>query len=103
MFTRLAKFRPLEPQRVMPRWCKVMHSNDNLPGRRRPAGELRSPPPALACHWFLSESDGRLECRWEPADLEEGSVGRARCHLPVTQKLEAMSLVAHRSLAAVGA
>jgi hypothetical protein len=103
MFARLAKFRSFEPQRVAARWGEVMHSNDNLPGRRRPAGERRSPPPALACHWSLNDSDGRLECRWETVDLEEGSVGRPGCHLPVTQELEATSLVAHRSLAAVGA
>jgi hypothetical protein len=103
MFIRLAKFRPFEPQRVMARWCNAVHSNDNRPSRRRPAGEFRSRPPALVCHWFLSESDGRLECRWEPADLEEGAVGRARCHLAVIRKLEAVPLVEHRSLAAVGA
>ena len=102
MFTRFAKFRPFEPQRVAARWGKVMLSNDNLPGRRRAARGLRSPPPTLVCHWFLKDSEGRLECSWETADLEEGSVGRPGCHLTVTQKLEAMSLVAHRSLA-VGA
>jgi hypothetical protein len=72
MFARLAKFRPFEPQRVMPRRCEAMHSNDNLPGRRRPASKRRSPPPALACHWYLNDRDGRLECRWEAAELEEG-------------------------------
>src|ERR1019366_3962258 len=72
MFTRLAKFRSFEPQRRAARWRKAMHSNDNLPGRCRPAGELRSPPPALACHWYLNDRDGRLECHWETADLEEG-------------------------------
>jgi len=72
MFKRLAKFRPFEPRRVAARGCGIMHSNDNLPGLRRPAGERQSPPPALACHWYLNESDGRLECRWETADLEEG-------------------------------
>jgi hypothetical protein len=103
MFTRLAKFRPFEPQRVMPRWCKVMHSNDNLPGRRRPAGELRSPPPALACHWSLNESDGRLECHWETTDLEEGSVGHPGRYPWATQKYEANPAVEHRSLARAGA
>jgi hypothetical protein len=71
MFTRLAKFRPFEPRRMASRWCGVMHSNDNLPDRRRPAGERRSPPPALACRWYLNDRDGRLECRWQTAELEE--------------------------------
>jgi len=103
MFTRLAKFRPFERPRVIARWCKAVHSNDNLPGRRRPAGELRSPPPALTCHWSISCSDGRLECRWEAAELGKIPADPASSHRTVTQKLEAMSFVAHRSLAAVGA
>jgi hypothetical protein len=39
------------------------HSNDNLPGLRRPKGRRRIPTPALACHWIVR--DGRLECRWQ--------------------------------------
>ena len=70
MFTRLARFRPFEPQHAAAGRRKVAHSNDNLPGRCRPAGELRSSP--LACHWSINDSDGRLECHWEMADLEEG-------------------------------
>src|SRR6202048_3187486 len=74
MFTRLAKFRLVQPWRIAPEpreamfskdmFSKVMHSNDNLPGFRRPAatGKRRSPSPALACHWF--DRNGRLECRW---------------------------------------
>jgi hypothetical protein len=96
MFTRLAKFRPFEPQREMPRWCEAMHSNDNLPGRRRPAGKRRSPPPALACHWSLSDSDGRLECYWETADLEEGSVDHPGRSFGCS-RYEAKPTAAHRS------
>src|ERR1700681_4181006 len=80
MFTRLAKFRLVQPWRIAPgpreamfskdMFSRVMHSNDNLPGFRRPAatGKCRSPSPALACHWF--DRNGRLECRWlaEPDD-----------------------------------
>jgi len=74
MFTRLAKFRLVQPWRIAPgpreamfskdMFSRVMHSNDNLPGSRRPAatGKCRSPSPALACHWF--DRNGRLECRW---------------------------------------
>jgi hypothetical protein len=102
MFTRLAKFRTFKPQRVMPLWGKTVHSNDNLPGRRRPAGERRSPPPALACHWYLNESDGRLECHWETTDLEEGSVGHLGRYLWATQKYRARPAVPHRSLAQAG-
>jgi hypothetical protein len=80
MFTRLAKFRLVQPWRIAPgpreamfskdMFSRVTHSNDNLPGFRRPAatGKRRSPPPALACHWFYR--NGRLERRWlaEPND-----------------------------------
>jgi|ERR1700730_1007577 len=70
MFTRLARtgfarFWPVQPRRPRPQQAGLAtHSNDNLPGFRRPAvsGKCRSPMPALACHWF--ERDGRLECRW---------------------------------------
>jgi hypothetical protein len=100
MFTRLAKFRPFEPQRVMPRWCEAMHSNDNLPGRRRPADELRSPSPALACHWSLSDRDGRLECRWEAVDPEEAPPTGLQSGFP---KVWAEPSMAHRLLAQAGA
>jgi hypothetical protein len=62
MFERLAKFRFLKPRRMAPGPREAMHSNDNLPGFRRPGGERRIPSPALACHWF--DRNGRLECRW---------------------------------------
>src|ERR1700738_2433513 len=79
MFTRLAKFRLVQPWRIAPGpretvfskdmfsagvFSRDIHSNDNLPGFRRPAatGKRRSPSPALACHWF--DRNGRLECRW---------------------------------------
>jgi hypothetical protein len=71
MFTKLAGFglfesrrvASSEPRRLAPGDRSAMHSNDNLPGFRRPAGQCRSPKPALACHWYLVE--GRLECRWQ--------------------------------------
>ena len=76
MFKRLAKsrladlkrggFRPLPPRRVALRGAGFFndtHSNDNLPGFRRPKGQRRIPTPALVCHWF--NRDGRLECRWQ--------------------------------------
>jgi hypothetical protein len=70
MFARLAKlprlvnFRRAGPRHLVPPLCDVVHSNDNLPGFRRPAatGRRRPPTPALACHWF--NYNGRLECRW---------------------------------------
>ena len=74
MFTRLAKFWLVQPWRIAPgpreasfskdMFSRDIHSNDNLPGFRRPAatGKRRSPSPALACHWF--DRNGRLECRW---------------------------------------
>ena len=76
MFKRLAKsrladlkrgrFRPLQPRRVALRGAGIFnetHSNDNLPGFRRPKGQRRIPTPALVCHWF--NRNGRLECRWQ--------------------------------------
>ena len=98
MFTRLAIFRLFEPPRVIPRVIKAAYSNDNLPGRRRPAGERRSPPPALACHWHLNEASGRLECHWEAMD-EEGSIGHPGHDFRATQRYRAKPAVPHRSLA----
>ena len=63
MFEVLAKFRQTSPRRaVSPRHVSpraAIHSNDNLPGFRRPA-DRRHPTPV--CHWVLI--DGHLECRW---------------------------------------
>ena len=95
MFKTLAKsglkaFWPVQPRRIAPVLHEVglsnaTHSNDNLPGLRRPKGRRRIPSPALACHWI--ERNGRLECRWqaEPAggdapiaDFDgHGAAGRA--------------------------
>ena len=61
---RLGGFRSLQPRRIALRGGFVdAHSNDNLPGLRRPKGQRRVPSPALACHWI--NRDGRLECRWQ--------------------------------------
>ena len=85
MFTRLAEFRLVQSRRTAPGPREaITHSNDNLPGLRRPKGRRRIPTPALACHWI--DRNGRLECRWqaEPdADAplgdfdEHGAMGRA--------------------------
>jgi hypothetical protein len=85
MFTRLAKFRLVHSRRTAPGPGEaIMHSNDNLPGLRRPKGRRRIPTPALACHWI--DRNGRLECRWlaEPdgdapiGDFDgHGAMGRA--------------------------
>ena len=84
---KLGGFRPLQPRRVALRgagFFNETHSNDNLPGLRRPKGQRRIPSPALVCHWF--NRNGRLECRWqaEPngdapiGDVDEhGAMGRA--------------------------
>jgi hypothetical protein len=79
MFTRLAKsglvfgltkFRPFEPQRILP-----AHSNDNRPGVRPPAdaGKRRASTPVLACHWV--NRDGRLECRWQVEPNGDAPIG----------------------------
>ena len=66
MFKRLAEVRLVQSRRTAsgPREA-IIHSNDNLPGFRRPAatGKYRPPSPVLACHWF--DRNGRLECRWQ--------------------------------------
>ena len=72
MFKRLAKFRSLELQHLVPHWLEAAHSNDNPRGRRRPTGQRRSPQPVLACHWIFVD-DGRLECRWTAECLDERS------------------------------
>jgi hypothetical protein len=85
MFTKLAEFRLVQSRRPAPGLGQaITHSNDNLPGLRRPKGRRRIPTPALACHWI--DRNGRLECRWqaEPdgdaplGDFDEhGAMGRA--------------------------
>jgi hypothetical protein len=70
MFTKLARFRHLGPRHMVPHWLEAAHSNDNPRGRRRPAGQCRSPQPVLACHWIFVD-DGRLECHWAVENFEE--------------------------------
>jgi hypothetical protein len=68
MFRTSAKLHPHETWRIAPGTGVSVHSNDNLPGFRRPAGRQRPRPnQTLACHWYLI--GGRLECRW---DIEAG-------------------------------
>jgi hypothetical protein len=92
MFTRLAKsrladlkrggFRPLQPRRVALRgagFFNETHSNDNLPGLRRPKGQRRIPTPALVCHWF--NRNGRLECRWQVEPHGDTPIGDFNEHI----------------------
>jgi hypothetical protein len=91
MFTRLAKFRLVQPLRIAPwpreamsskdMFSRNMHSNDNLPGFRHPVatGRRRSPSPALACHWF--NRNGRLECRWLAEINDDAPLGDVDEHL----------------------
>ena len=74
MFTRLAKFRLVHSRRTAPGPGEaIMHSNDNLPGLRRPKGRRRIPTPALACHWI--NRNGRLECRWQAESNDDAPIG----------------------------
>jgi hypothetical protein len=99
MFTRLAKFRLVQPSRIAPGpreamsskdmfsrdvFSRDMHSNDNLPGFRRPVatGRRRSPSPALACHWF--DRNGRLECRWLAEINDDAPLGDIDEHVQPT-------------------
>ena len=92
--TRLLSFWPVQPRRIAPllnevRLSNDTHSNDNLPGFRRPKGRRRIPSPALACHWI--NRNGRLECRWqtEPGgetpigDFDEHGAGRTSGLSPI--------------------
>ena len=49
-----------------------IHSNDNLPGLRRPKGQRRIPTPVLVCHW--SNRNGQLECRWQIEPSGDGPI-----------------------------
>jgi hypothetical protein len=74
MFTRLAEFRLVRSRRTAPGPGEaIMHSNDNLPGLRRPKGRRRIPTPALACHWI--NRNGRLECRWQAESNGDAPIG----------------------------
>jgi hypothetical protein len=100
----LAKFWPVQPQRIALGPHEVglsnaTHSNDNLPGFRRPKGQRRIPSPALACRWI--DRNGRLECRWraEPrgdapiGDFDEhGTLGRASGLSPLQPRGRSLTL-----------
>ena len=78
MFTRLAestlvKFSLVQSRRRAPGPGEaIMHSNDNLPGLRRPKGQRRIPTPVLVCHW--SNRNGQLECRWQIEPSGDGPI-----------------------------
>jgi hypothetical protein len=62
-------------------FSRNVHSNDNLPGFRRPmaTGRRRSSSPALACHWF--NRNARLECRWLAEINDDAPLGDVDEHL----------------------
>jgi hypothetical protein len=73
---RLGRFRPLQLRHLALRGAGLVddtHSNDNLPGLRRPKGRRRIPSPALACHWI--NRNGRLECRWQVEPNGDAAIG----------------------------
>lgn len=103
MFAKLAKFRRVRLRHLLPALCDVRHSNDNLPGFRRPAatGKRRSPPPALACHWF--NRNGRLECRWQAATDDGAPIGDFDEHEHgAAGRISSLSLTQPRNLALAG-
>ena len=74
MFTKLAEFRLAQSRRpTRGPGQAITHSNDNLPGLRRPKGRRRIPTPALACHWI--DRNGRLECRWQAEPNGDTPIG----------------------------
>jgi len=88
MFEKLAKFRLVKPRHMAPHWLEAVHSNDNMPGRRRPASRRPSSRPVLACHWvFIDES--RLECRWTVESVDETSVEQPDGH-HITSKISGL-------------
>jgi len=60
---RSADFESLGLRPMPPPALKTAYANDNLRGLRRLAGQRRSQPPRLVCHWVVIDG-GRLECRW---------------------------------------
>jgi hypothetical protein len=103
MFAKLARFRRAGPRHRMPASSDVTHSNDNLPGFRRPAatGRRRSPTPVLACHWF--DRNGRLECRWQAetnSDTANGGIDHFEQH--ITGRAFGLLSMPSRSLALAG-
>jgi hypothetical protein len=116
MFERLAKFRLVQSRRTAPGLRQALthsqaftHSNDNLPGVRRPRGRRRIPAPALACHWF--NRNGRLECRWQVetsddapiADADTNAARQAACQGKVSHNGLRTVLSATRGLERLGA
>jgi hypothetical protein len=75
MFTRLARIRRVGLRHLVPMAGDVIHSDDDLPGFRRPAatGRRQAPPPALACHWL--NRNGRLECCWQAETNSDAPIG----------------------------
>jgi hypothetical protein len=71
-----------------------MHSNDNLPGFRRPAeaGKRRFPTPVLVCHWF--NRNGRLESHWQ-AETNDAPTGAFDEH-PATDRSRGRSSMRSR-------
>ena len=106
MFTRLAestfvKFRLVQSRRTAPGPGKaIMHSNDNLPGLRRPKGRRRIPTPALACHWI--NRNGRLECRWQVESDSAAPVGDFDGHGTIGRTSGLSSVQPRRGLALAG-
>jgi hypothetical protein len=97
MFARLAEFRLVQSRRAAPgprqafaHSQAITHSNDNLPGVRRPEGRRRIPAPALASHWL--KRNGRLECRWQVearddapiADADTNAARQAACQAGIS-------------------
>jgi hypothetical protein len=106
MFTRLAKsglagFRLVQSRRTAPGPGEaVMHSNDNLPGLRRPKGRRRIPTPALACHWI--NRNGRLECRWQAESNGNSPIGDFDGHETIGRTSGPSSVQLRRGLALAG-
>jgi hypothetical protein len=102
--SRLLSFWPVQPQRIAlllhgVRPSNPTHSNDNLPGLRRPKGQRRIPSPTLVCHWI--NRNGRLECRWRVdasgnapigAFHEQGAAGRASGPSPMQPRSRKLAL-----------
>jgi hypothetical protein len=103
MFAKLAKFRRAGLRHLVPAPRDVVHSNDNLPGFRRPAatGRRRAPTPVLACHWL--NRNGRLECRWQAETNGDTPIGGIDNHEPrTTGRVAGLLSMQPRGLALAG-
>jgi len=105
MFDKHATIRPVRSRGAAPRRpslgnISIIHSDDNKPDFRRPAGRRRCPKPSLICHWI--EEGGRLKCHWAVAagcDESQDNPGRPSAPFDLAEPPRRRGLAAQLSYA----